>query len=150
MNYYELTCLTPPALSGQDVQEISQKIKNAIQEESGSLEKIILPVKKNLIYFAKKQDNAYLIIANFQLAPEKMKNLIKKLKSENQIIRYMLLNKKLLKESIKKESRRRIPFSVGETDKKYAGEYSSVAPQTKNKKVELNEIDKKLKEILNE
>jgi len=150
MNYYELTCLISPALSEEDAQKISQKIKDFIQEESGSLEKIILPVKKSLIYLVKKQENAYLIIANFQLAPEKMKNLLKKLKSENQIIRYTLLNKKLLKESVKKESRRRIPFSAGEAEKKSAGEYSPAASQTKNKKVELKEIDKKLKEILNE
>jgi ribosomal protein S6 len=151
MNYYELTCLISPALSEQDVQEISQKIKDAIQEESGNLEKIILPVKKSLVHFVKKQEEAYLVIANFQLAPEKMKNLLKKLKSENQITRYMLLNKKPLKENSKGESRRRIPLSAEEAgDKKPAGGYGSVASRTKNKKVELKEIDKKIEEILNE
>ena len=141
MNYYELTCLISPLLSKQDIQEISKKIKDVIQEESGNLEKIILPEKKSLVYFVKKQEEAYLIIANFRFEPEKIKNLLKKLKSENQIIRYMLLNKKPLKENIKKESR-------WKQDKKSSVEYNSTSSRTENKKVELKEIDKKIEEIL--
>ena len=141
MNYYELTCLISPLLSKQNLKEISKKIKDVIQEESGNLEKIILPEKKSLVYFVKKQEEAYLIIANFRFEPEKIKNLLKKLKSENQIIRYMLLNKKPLKENIKKESR-------WKQDKKSSVEYNSTSSRTENKKVELKEIDKKIEEIL--
>jgi len=142
MNYYELTCLMSPALSGQDAQETSQKIKDFIQKESGNLEKIILPIKKSLVHFVKKQEEAYLIIVNFRIEPEKIENLLKKLKLEDQIIRYMLLKKKPPTEKVKTESLRK---QSGKSTKQYNNDISRM----KNKKVELEEIDKKIEEILN-
>ena len=134
MNYYEITCLISPAVDEQGVQRISQKIRSFIQEESGNLERIVLPAKKNLIYFPKKQEESFLITAFFWFAPEKIENLLKKLKSEKEIIRYMLLNKRPPQEDLKVKS----------------GFAERNASPIKNKKAELKEIDKKIEEILNE
>ena len=140
MNYYELTCLISPAVSEEDRQKISGKLKEFIQKESGDLEKIALSAKKSLVYFVKKQEEAHLIVLNFYLKAEKIEELLKKLKAENQIIRYMLLNKKPVREELKKESLfRKAPDKSGDVIRK-----------AKKEKVELKEIDKKIEEILQE
>ncbi len=140
MNYYELTCLISPSFSEEETKEISEKIKNFIEKESGSLEKTILPLKNTLGYSVKTTKRVPLIVSNFRLEPGKIENLEKKLKSENQILRYIILSKKIHKENPLKES----------LFKKSTEKYKHSLPQVKNKKVELKEIDKKIEEILNE
>ncbi len=140
MNYYELTCLIPPALSEEEIQKISEKVKKFISDESGSLEKITLPLKKDFAYSPKTVKKVPLIVSTFRLEPEKIENLEKKLKSENQILRHIILSKKVYKESPIKENLLKKPKE----------EYKHSLSQVKNSKVELKEIDKKIEEILKE
>ena len=82
------------------------------------------PVRK------KSSNGAYLSTLNFHLDPEKLGSLEKKLKSEQKILRYLILKKKILK---------KIPEILIEKPKRI------VRP-----KVELKEIEKKLEEMLGE
>ena len=89
------------------------------------------PIKKRLFSPIKRRSQAYITTLNFHLEPEKLTNLEKKLKSENQILRYLILVKQLPK---KVEIPTKIPKKV-------------IRPKPK---VELKEIEKKLEEILGE
>ncbi len=127
MKYYQLTYLISPELSIGEIKNLQEKIKLPIEKE-GILEKIENPVKKKLAYKIKKKSEAFLANLNFYLSPEKLGNLEKKLKAENNILRLLILVKgkpKILPE-IKK------PKKIAE------------------EKVELKEIEKKLEEILGE
>jgi small subunit ribosomal protein S6 len=135
MKTYELTYLISSELSEEEAKEFQGKVISLIQAEGGVLTTRNSLLRKKLAYPIKKQTQAYLAVLNFQLNPEGLTNLEKKLKLENQILRYLILTKKPLKVVAKAP---RVP-SLPEKPK--------VAPK---KKVELKEIEKKLEEILDE
>jgi small subunit ribosomal protein S6 len=138
MKTYELTYLISSELSEEEAKEFQGKVTSLIQAEGGVLVEQSSLLRKKLAYPIKKQTQAYLAILVFQSEPEKIANLEKKLKSENQILRYLILTKKELKVVSKAP---RIP----PLPKK-----PKVVVPEKEKKVELKEIEKKLEEILNE
>jgi small subunit ribosomal protein S6 len=129
MKTYEFTYLIKPDISKEDINSLQEIIKSFIKEEEGSIARINPPLKKNLAYPIKKNKEAFLADLTFDLKPDKLDSLEKKIKSEKRIIRYLLLKKKLLKKKLRVRATRK--------------------PQPKAK-VELKEIEKKLEEILGE
>ncbi len=144
MKNYELTCLISPDLSEEELKNLSAKINSFIQEEAGVLEKTSEPLRKRLGYPIKRKVGAFSVSLNFSFDPEKLENLEKKLKSENQILRYIILIKTTSKEVL---PRRKRPLKIPE---KIIEPSESAAHRPKAKKVELKEIDKKIEEILGE
>jgi len=123
MRYYELTYLISPELSEEEIRGFQEKIISLIQELRGELlGEVKTPVRKKM---------AYLATLNFHLSPEKLGGLEKGLKSENQVLRYIILTKKVPK---------KVPEVVIKPKK-------IVKPEAK---VELKEIEKKLDEMLGE
>jgi len=136
MRLYELIYLISPELSDQELKTFTQKITGFIQEEGGFLETIKNPDKRKLEYLIKKKGTAYSVFLNFYLNPEKLERLEKKLKEENQILRYLILTKK--------------PSPVLAT-KTLASKPAKILKRKiwpAKPKVELKEIEKKLEEIL--
>ena len=127
MKYYELVYLVSPGLSESEVRDIQQELNSFIQEKGGVLDSSILPEKIDLSYRIKKEIQAFLVSQSFYLKPEEVNNLDNKIKTENKILRFLLLNKKKLKEE-KAPRRRMIKKS--------------------EKKAELKDIEQKLEEIL--
>ena len=124
MRYYELTCLISPELSPEELNSFQEKIISYIQEEKGILVKIDLPFKK--------KGKVLLFALNFQLNPGAIETFEKKIKADKQIIRYMLITKKVPKAGKITEKSPRFPKKIAKP------------------KVELKEIEKKLDEILGE
>jgi len=122
MRNYELTYLISSGLSEEELKRFQEKIISLIQEIGGTLGETKEPIRKKV---------AYLATLNFHLSPEKLDSLEKRLKSENQIIRYMILVRKAPKKVLE----------VAIKSKKI------IKPEPK---VELKEIEKKLEEILDE
>lgn len=135
MKSYELTYLISPHLSEDELKNLQEKVKLLIQKEGGVLNEIKLPVEKKLSYPIKKQEKAFLGNLSFTLEENKLENLQQQLKSEEKILRFLILNKKLELKPTKPK-------------KKIIKITPKIPP--KEKKVELEEIDKKLEEILNE
>ena len=132
MKNYELTYLISSDVFGEELKNLSEKIKSFVQEEEGVIKKTTEPSKTKLGYSIKEKGEAFLVTLNFSFQPEKIANLEKKLKAENQILRYMILNKDL-PEKILRPKRTRPELKTKESEK-----------------VELKEIDKKIEEILKE
>ena len=132
MKNYELTYLISSDVSGEELKNLSEKIKSFIQEEEGAIKKTTESSKTKLGYPIKEKEQGFLTVLNFSLNPEKIANLEKKLKAENQILRYMILNKDLSEKIV------------------YSKRTSPELKTKESKKVELKEIDKKIEEILNE
>ena len=134
MKNYELTCLISPNLSEIEVESFQEKIIALLQKEQGILldETSKKPVKKRLGYPIKKNAQAYLVNFNFKISPAGLENLKKELKAELELIRYIILAKRLTTK-IKKPQRT-----------------SKIAKKISQPKVELKEIEKKLEEILGE
>ena len=136
MKHYELTYLISSEMSEEEVKSLPEKVFVLIQEAGGIIENKSFPLRRKLAYPVNKQEDAYLAVLTFQLDPEKLAGLEKKLKAEGQILRYLLLVKKPAKE-VKRVIRKVISEKP-------------VLTQSQEKKVELKEIEKKLEEILNE
>ena len=134
MKIYELTYLISSDLSEEEAGHLYGEIISLIQEEGGISVKEESPFKKKLAYAVKKQFQAYLSTVSFQLMPEKLSALEKKIKTKDKILRYLLLTKPPVKK-----------MKFARISKK-----ARIEKPTKEKKVELKEIEKKLEEILNE
>lgn len=134
MKYYELTYLISAHLSQEELKKVTEKINSLIQKEGGFLDELKNPFQQKLAYPIKKEERAYLSSLTFHLLPEKLKNLENKLKTLPEILRFLLLTKKV--EKIEISTKKILP--------------KIKKPQKKEKKVELEEIEKKLEEILGE
>jgi len=156
MRLYELNCLLSPDLlsSKEEGETFQKKIESLIEGEDGIVTDSKNPFKKNLGYPIKNKKEVFLITLNFNLSPEKLGSLEKKLKGESEILRYLILTKKLPKISplegkkiplYSSSSNDRILSSEVQRDKRMAKQ-PPLPP--KEKKVELKEIEKKLEEIL--
>ncbi|MCP6719072.1 MAG: 30S ribosomal protein S6 [Patescibacteria group bacterium] len=131
MKNYELSYLISPEASEQNVESLQEKIKSLIQQGTGSVGKVNRATKIRLAYPIKEQREVFWTNLTFALEPEKLKNIEQGLKAEKQILRYLILVKKLLKKTSRIRTKPKIELK----------------PKTK---VELKDIEKKLEEILGE
>jgi ribosomal protein S6 len=138
MKYYELAYLISPLLTEEEARTFHSGISSFIQKEEGLLGTENILIRRLLAYPINKQTQAYFAALSFQISQEKIANLDKKLKSEKQILRYLIIITKKPRLISKPEGV--IPISRKE---------DKIAPK-KEKKVELQEIEKKLEEILDE
>ncbi|MBL7150048.1 MAG: 30S ribosomal protein S6 [Candidatus Pacebacteria bacterium] len=147
MKLYELTLILTPDLSEEEMALSQKKIQSLIQEEDGILTDSKNPLKRKLGYPIKNKEEAFLSTLNFNLAPEKLGGLEKKLRSENQILRYLILTKPRPK--ISPVEGKKMPVSPKILPSETYKDKKIVKP-SKEKKVELKEIEKKLEEMLGE
>jgi len=130
MKLYEIIYLISADLSEEELKACQEKITSLIQEE-GVLSEVGSSIRKILAYPIKKKRAAFSATLSFQLEPERLENLEKKLKAESKILRYLILTKKLPKMAV-------VPVKKPKR---------IIKPKPK---VELKEIEKKLEEILGE
>lgn len=142
MNSYELAYLISSEVSETKLRDIQEKIISFIEKEGGMLSEIKNPVQQKLAYPIKKQERAYFSFLVFNLSAEKMKNLEKKLKTLPEILRFLILRKKITKIKVPSKSKRFVPKIIPKS--------KTEITTKKEKKVEFTEIEKKLEEILGE
>lgn len=133
MKLYELICEISINLSGEEIESLTEKMSGFLSEAEGKIEKITNPYKIKLAYRIKSQTEAYLVSFIFEINPEKLGELEKKLKEEKNIIRHMIVRKATEKAVYEKISGLKEPEEPKKT-----------------KKVGLKEIDQKIEEILSE
>ncbi|MBL7053219.1 MAG: 30S ribosomal protein S6 [Candidatus Portnoybacteria bacterium] len=156
---YQLTCLFLSSLDQGKIDEIIQKIKGLITVENGSISETTEPIKKNLAYPIKKQLEAFYWSSSFLLSDQKINEFRQQLDLEKNILRYLINIKKTETDPIKKETIKK-PLNemidkieplkempLGEMAKKPIEK--EISSDTK-KKVKIEELDKKLEEILNQ
>jgi len=137
---YELSYLISSQASEEAWQEISRKINDFIQAKEGVVLESQLPQKISLAYPIRKENAAWLQITYFSLDASGIEDLQKKLKEEKGILRFLLLLKRPVKISARRQRKSKEAMKKFVSKEIKEGE----APQ----KVELKEIEKKLEEIL--
>ena len=126
MKKYEITYLAQPDLTEEELKTLLDKIVGFIQKQEGIIEAIADPQKIQLAYQIKERRDAFLICLSFSLNPDKVKEVEKKIKTEKEILRHIMIIKRKL------------------------GQIKEKAAPVEEKKVELKKIDQKIEEILNE
>jgi len=141
MKLYELAYLLKPELSQEELRQFSQKFLTFIESKGGIFDSQTPPAKKQLAYPIKKRGNvyqsAYFGTIQFSANPESIPEILQTIKSEGEIIRYLLCTKKEKVTAAKiLKLRREKPIIFPKKPK---------AP-----KVELEKLEEKLEELLKE
>ena len=139
---YELTCIINPMLEKSDAEATVAKIRDFIAGLGGMLKKEELREKRRLAYPIKKQLAGYYAVAQFELEKEKAEELQKELRMNNNILRYLMLE---LRESELAPAKPRKARLKAVTPK-----IAIEGEPVKKEKVKIEDLDKKLEEILKE
>ncbi len=135
---YELTILISPNLSEQEAVAIQQNFVSFVQEKEGKLIDSSKPAKRILGYEIEKHTQAYITDLTFSLDSKLVGDLEKKVKEEDNIIRSIVL--------VKEEITHKAP----ETFSTETSENKKTIEERPAQKANLNDIDKKIDEILSE
>lgn len=141
---YELTFIIHPLMEKPEADAAAEKVRNFINELGGSVKSSAVGEKTKLAYPIKKQVFGYYAVQQFELETEKMDELKTKLRLEKDILRHLILiydEKKALAPKAPRKPRAVAPSTAEETQK-------SIEKSEKAEKVKIEELDKKLEEIL--
>jgi ribosomal protein S6 len=132
--YYELSFLTPN-LKLEERDNLLKKISEEIEKLNGKVEEKLIE-KKFFASPVKKNQEGFLGVVNFIIERNKIKELYRFLRSNESFLRIILEERKKPRGFLRPERiRRKIPLV--ETERK-----------AKKEKVKIEELDKKLEEIL--
>ena len=149
MQTYELTYIVSSAIMLEQAEELRKELEVFLQSKEGVIVKSEKASAKTLSYPIKKQTSGYFITLDVQLPADKVKELKERLEKNTNVLRHIILVKST---KIRKEKRMRKPLKpLGfDTKGKTHTEHVEIEDKKKGEKVELEEINKKLDEILSE
>ena len=134
MRNYELTCLISSKLSEEEAKNLSAKIESLIKDEEGISSGLKNFIRRRLATPIKKERQAYLFTLDFHFEPDKLEIFSKSLKNLPEILRFSIGGKKVARIE---------PFR-----EKILPKIKKTLPEAE--KVGIEEIEKKLEEILGE
>ncbi len=163
---YQITLIFSANLEEKEITESVQKIKQMIEKKEGKIEEIDNLAEKiisrKLSYPMQKSTDAFYLTLNFELFPEYIKEFSQELNLEKSILRYLISNKQTKAKKEKKAIKKNI-FQEKEIDdidlsSKMIDKVEPVLPEEertekkmeKKEKSSIEDLDKKLEEILNE
>lgn len=141
---YELTYILNPNLSENEVTAEADKVRGFINDQGGAIKNEKIWEKRRLAYEIKKHGYGFYVTTEFELEPEKVIELENRLRLEAQILRHLLLTKELIKEMPRRAPRPKIiKEKLGLPEIKSESE-------TPKENIKIEEIDKRLEELLEE
>lgn len=146
---YELTCILPPQLEEGDLEKTKKEIKEIITKSEGTID-FKEEKKHNLAYPINKQGQGIYLISQVSISPEKINNVLNELKIHKQILRHLLTQMPTIKPETKKPRKKPIAKITEEEDIKEEKPLPETPKKKPKEKVKLEEIDKKLNEIIEE
>ncbi|MBU1102119.1 30S ribosomal protein S6 [Patescibacteria group bacterium] len=136
---YELIFITD-SLAGSIDNEAIGKVRSLIGNLGGGIKKEEIREKQKLAYPVKKRLAGCYVVFEFEMETEKIAELQNQLRQDSSILRFLIINKK----GVKPEPTRSRPSRAKVTAA------SMPAGEDKGEKVKIEELDKKLEEILKE
>lgn len=137
---YELNLLFSPLLEKIN-EETMVKTRDMISGLEGNIKKENIGEKRKLSYPVKKQIFGFYVVLEFEMEPDKTEELRKQLNLNRDILRFLLIDKTDIKEE---------PARVRPIKSKMAIPTIHPTEETRGEKVKIEELDKKLEEILKE
>jgi small subunit ribosomal protein S6 len=138
---YELAYLLYPSLPEGEILTYAGKLSMLIEESKGTIRKTGNPRRRRLAYPIRKCSEAYFGWITFAMLPENISALNKKLKSQSDLLRYMIVEEDIEKRPI--TTLRAIPSRP--VKQKPVALPQEIKPE---EKLDLEALDKKLEEIL--
>ncbi|OGZ34726.1 MAG: 30S ribosomal protein S6 [Candidatus Portnoybacteria bacterium RBG_19FT_COMBO_36_7] len=140
---YELTYIIISNFPDQEVIAQTDKVRSFINDLGGEIKNEKLGEKRRLAYPIKKQGYGFYVTVEFNIDPEKVIELDKKIRLQSNILRHLLINKDEIKETPRR-------ISIPRPPKEKIGIGARPESETPEEKVKIEELDKKLEEILEE
>ncbi len=160
MKTYELTYIISSQISAEEAESLAKETETFIQGKEGVILKSDKPVAKTLSYPMKGQASGFFTISEFQVPPEKIGEIKERLEKDAKILRNFIVVKEPVK--IQKQRRTKRIFPTPEFETKTERAYTKseepspveslgeVKTKKADEKADLNDIEKKLDEILGE
>ena len=141
MKPYELTYIISSAEKSEDAQNLTKEVEAFIQEKGGVIVKSEKTVPQSLAFPIKKQSSGYFAILEFQIEEKEIKGIKEKLGKEVNVLRSSLVVKMPAKPVKKRRTRKPITENAV---------YKETSKKEKVEEVKIEDIDKKLDEMLSE
>jgi len=146
---YELTYIISTEITNEEAQAFSKEIGSFVEQKEGKILNLSAVSAKTLSYPIKKTGSGYYASLEFQAEPGVIKEIRDRVEKDPKVLRSFIIIKKPAK--IKKNRR---PKPVEQAQVQIQPQ-APVEPKpeeqaVKSEKIELEEIDKKLDEILGE
>ena len=154
MNQYELLYIVPVQYTEDELAPIKQKVRQSIEKSGGKITLEDSLGKKKLAYPIKKFFQGYYLLNHFELDGSKLISLEKNLRLTDEIMRHIIVKyepKSAMKIEKIKESMRAASDTFEPTEKEEIRprkEKEIEKPIKEEEKVNLEDLDKKLDEIL--
>ena len=173
IGFYELAFFLSPQLGESQLKETIDQLTNKIKEEGGEMLYFEIPELKKIAYPIKKQNEGYFSFCQFKILKDKLQDLEKEWQRNEKFLRYLLIKLNPKEDLIKskkgeersegevskrsEELKEKKLISKGKKEtkisaKKIEEEKEETISQEKTegaKEVDLDELEKKINEILN-
>jgi len=129
---YELTFLMPPLVE-KEKNEVLQKILEEIKRRGGDLKEESVE-KRSFVYPVKKNENGFISTIIFSISKNSLHNINDFIRKEERVLRSVIIKREIF-EKEKRAKRHKRPTI-------------KTKPTPKREKVKLEDMDKRLEEIL--
>lgn len=143
---YELICILEPHLEGADLDNFKQLFEKIVSDNKGQIIHFNEPEKRDLIYPINKQKQGIYLTSHISLEPENVANISKGLKANKNVLRNLITILETPSESKTEKPKAKKPLKTRKTPS-YV-KTSESKPVDKDDKIKLEEIDKKLDELV--
>lgn len=162
---YETMFIVSSELEEKDKDKKIDEVKTTLAKYGATILHEAAWGKRKLAYTIKKEKHGYFTILNFESDPESLLPIQEKLKFMDHLLRFMLIKMPFLKESAKKAVAPKTEIELAEEKKQYAAvetekklkekavssnkkEVTKEKEKASTKPVDIQDLDKKLDEIL--
>lgn len=154
MQNYELLAIIPVKYNEKEIGSIKTKVLNLIKKHGGIVTKEENLGRLKLGYRIKRENFGYYFLLNFDLEAVNLDKVERELRLMTEILRHLIVKAKVKsKADIEREERiqkRKIAEEEKKMKEEMMVEEEKVKAPKKEKKITLEELDKKLDEILKE
>lgn len=148
MKIYELTYIISSQITSQEAEGMSKDIESFIQNKEGVILRVERISLQTLSFPIKKQSSGYFVVVELQIPEANIKGLEERIEKDHKILRHLIVVKKPAKAL--KARRGRSPMFIGRNKDETVFSKVPVEKVKEEKAVSIEEIDKKLDEILSE
>lgn len=149
---YEINFILTPNLREEEINSFGEEIRKTIDDLGGVFKNQEKPEKRKLAYPIKKSEFGYYLAVKFLIDSDKLKELLSTLKHKEQVLRYMIVSAEEKAFPIRHERTAEIRKSKikpsAKKPKELDKEINEQIEAPKEKETKLEDIDKKLDEIL--
>ncbi|HNU96882.1 MAG TPA: 30S ribosomal protein S6 [Candidatus Portnoybacteria bacterium] len=144
---YELTCILEPHLESADLENFKKNLEKIAINHNGQIKHFMEPEKKELAYPINKQGQAIYIISHLVFESNKVNEFLKELKTNKFVLRHLITVQEE-KTSISNTEKPKITRKPAASVKRMQTNPSKSEGSDENDKLNLEEIDKKLDELV--